>query len=93
MIESIILALVSAVAYSVVFYVKKNKPDDPEDFEPFNFGATVLVGLGVGVMYVYSGTEITQQGIETQLIIYGGTVMMVESILKAVYRRVVEPRL
>jgi hypothetical protein len=47
--------------------------------------ATVIIGAFVGVMAAYSGSEITQMSIETQLAAYGSVIAVLERILKTVY--------
>lgn len=93
MIQSIILSLVSAASYSIIFYIKKKESFDPEDFNKFKFGSTLLVGLSIGGVLVYTGSPITQEAIETQLVAYAGITALVESILKFVYRKFLRDRL
>ena len=51
--------------------------------------ATVIIGAFVGVMAAYSGSEITQMSIETQLVAYGSVIAVLERILKTVYNYVI----
>ena len=76
-----------AAVYSALFYMKKRaKKDDPEDFDKTKFGATVLVGAGIGVSLALAGAEITATNIHETLPMYVGMVAIVESFLKTVWR-------
>lgn len=81
------MAVFSAAAYSIVFYAKHKEGSLEEDFDPKKFASTLIVGVGVGVGYGLSGVDVTQAGIEEQLAAYAGTVAIVESGLKYLYRR------
>jgi hypothetical protein len=87
--EQVLLAVGSALAYSLVFYAK-NRAGDPEDFKPKKLLATLIVGLAVGIGYGLAGVEITQELIFAQLSMYAGTTALVESIIKAIYRQIKE---
>lgn len=87
MVEDIILAVVSALIYSVIFFVKKREGDSGEEFNYFKLGATLIVGLGVGISIHLSGLDLTQVRFEEKILMYTGTIALVESILKTLVRR------
>lgn len=87
MLQTILISAVSAVSYSIIFYAKKKGSLEPEDFKPFKFASTLLVGLAVGLAFLYLGNPITEKGIQTQLAAYTGVIAVVESILKTIYRK------
>lgn len=87
MIEQIALAVASAAVYSLVFYAKTKASDPDEEFNKFKFGATLIVGIGVGVSFQLSGVDFNQQDIANQLAAYAGTVALLESMLKVVWRQ------
>lgn len=80
-------AVVSSVIYSLMFYIKKNSSKQPEEYDFKKLGATVLVGVGVGISFVISGIEITQANFQEQIVGMAGTVAIVEAGLKIVWRR------
>ncbi len=85
--ETVGIAILSALIYSVVFYAKHYfKPGKPEPFDPTKLGATLLVGAVLGVIFYAGGVGITAEAVEMQLIAYAGIVALVESVLKLVYR-------
>ena len=80
-------AAMMAAVYSLLFYVKQRaKKENPEAFDPTKFGATVLVGAGIGVSLALAGVEITQGRVVDSLPMYVGVIAIVESVLKTVWR-------
>lgn len=79
-------AALMAAVYSVLFYAKARQQEDAE-FDPTKFGATLLVGVAVGVSIALGGGELFQGTIETKLASYAGVVALVETVLKPVYRQ------
>ena len=89
--ETVGIAVISALVYSVIFYCKKAmKPDKPPEFDYMKLASTLIVGLIIGIAFCLSGLAITAEAIEVQLIAYAGVVALVESILKIIYRAVFE---
>jgi len=83
-IETIAIALFMAVIY-VVLGVAKSAG---EEISPRKAGASVLLGLLIGVVMYLSGLPITEVGVAEQLAIYGGLLYTFENIIKAIRRRV-----
>lgn len=94
-IEPIIVACFTGALYSVIWWsTKRIDPTKPDfSFEIMPLIATVIIGAFVGVMAAYSGSEITQMSIETQLVAYGSVIAVLERILKTVYNYVSEKEL
>jgi len=90
-IEPIIVACFTGALYSVIWWsTKRVDPTKPDfTFDPISFAATAIIGACVGVMAAYSGSEITQMSIETQLAAYGSVIAVLERILKTVYNYVI----
>lgn len=86
-IEPIIIACFTGALYSVIWWsTKRIDPTKPDfSFEIMPLIATVIIGAFVGVMAAYSGSEITQMSIETQLAAYGSVIAVLERILKTLY--------
>ena len=86
-IEPIIVACFTGALYSVIWWsTKRIDPTKPDfSFEIMPLIATVIIGAFVGVMAAYSGSEITQMSIETQLVAYGSVIAVLERILKTLY--------
>lgn len=85
MIETIIYAVLAAMFYAGIVYVKKSlDTNEPEEFDSFKFLSTVIVGGFVGILL--SGSPITEAAIQVQLGIYASVTMFVENGLKILYR-------
>lgn len=84
--EGMALAIVSAAVYSIVFFFKKYASDNPEEFKWKKLLATLIVGVVIGAVYGYMGFDITQMLIFEQLAMYAGTIAIVESIIKIIWR-------
>ena len=87
--DTIITAILAAIAYSLIFYVKKYyKETNPESFDPTKLLATILVGLIVGVAMHFTGDPLSQETLQNQLVAYTGIVAIVETLLKSLYRAI-----
>lgn len=92
--NAIFIPVVTAITYSVLLYAKKNiNQASPQMFDPVKFAATVLLGLGLGIASVWLNLDISQAGIEAAFLTYGGALVLIESLIKAVYRWYLNPRL
>lgn len=80
------MAVVSSIVYSLVFYIKKRPTDAEEFFQPKKVLATIVVGVVVGISLQLSGTDLSQETLQTQLTAYAGTVALVESVIKTIIR-------
>jgi len=91
-IQPIILAVIGALIYSLLWYSRQvvDPTKETPEFEPLKLISTLIVGACIGLVSVLSGTEISQAGIEAQLASYGFLVAIVEQIGKAVYRKITE---
>jgi len=82
-IETIGIALLMAVIYTLLGVAKSVG----EEFSPTKAGATVVLGLLIGVVMYASGMPITEVNVAGQLAIYGGLIYTIENIIKAIVRR------
>ena len=82
-IETIGIALLMAVIYTLLGYSKSLG----EEFNPTKAGATVGLGLLIGVVMYASGMPITEVNVAGQLAIYGGLIYTIENAIKAILRR------
>ena len=84
---TVVYAILASLVYSLIFYVKKAvRKKDPPEFDYAKLGATLVVGLVIGIVFYIGGVPIATEAVETQLIAYAGVVALVESILKLIYR-------
>lgn len=83
-VETICIALLMAVVY-VILGVTKSVG---EKFNPTKAGATIALGVFIGVMMYASGIPITEVNVLGQLSIYGGLLYFFENLIKAITRRI-----
>ncbi|MCK9592336.1 MAG: hypothetical protein M0Q91_10060 [Methanoregula sp.] len=90
--EPIITAVGAAVLYSLLWYCRKViDPTKPTpQYNVWELGSTVTVGIVIGIISVLSGLELTQVGLETQLIAYGFIIAAVEQVGRAIYRNFIQ---
>jgi hypothetical protein len=79
-------SMASAAVYSMVFYAKKRLSKDKQKLDIKKFLATVIVGAGVGAAFATQGVPINQASVGEKLAMYAGTVAIIESLLKSVFR-------
>ena len=82
-IETIAIALLMAVVYTLLGVAKSVG----EEFNPIKAGATIVLGLLIGVVMYVSGMPITEVNVAGQLAIYGGLLYVFENVIKAIMRR------
>lgn len=83
-IETIVFALLMAVIYTLLGVAK----NVDEEFEPAKAGATIVLGVVIGIIMYVSGMPITEVGVAEQLAIYGGLLYTIQAIVKSIYRRI-----
>lgn len=91
-IQPIILAVIGALIYSLLWYSRQvvDPTKETPEFKPWKLVSTLVVGACIGLVSVLSGIDITQAGIEAQLTSYGFLVAAVEQVGKALYRNFTE---
>jgi len=87
---AIILAMIAGAGYGVLFYVKAHQ-NSGEEFDYWKFGATVLLAALIGVAMGAAGMPVTQASLEVQLAAYVGYVVVLETVLKLIWRNVFPP--
>ena len=87
--ETVLMGVIVAVVYSLSMYMKNSmNSENPETFDWFKAGSTTVVGGLVGLLITQTGVLPTEVGVETQLATMAGVIVMVENVLKIVYRAV-----
>jgi len=85
-IGNILTAALCAAGYSIVYYSKTAADNPEETFDKYKFLATVLVGVMVGLSLEIAGINLAKEQLSTKLAAYSGTIAMLETSLKVVYR-------
>ena len=84
---SLLIAIVSAMVYSLSMYVKKHlNSENPQSFDVAKFVTTVIWGAIVGTALQLSGVPITEQSVEQQFVAYAGLIAITENVVKAIIR-------
>lgn len=85
--ESVILAVLATIIYAGSEFLKKYlKPDNLETFDYVKFTATLIVGGVVGAVAGFQGTIPTSMSVAEQLALYAGATVVLENVLKIMYR-------
>ena len=85
--SSLIIAIISAVVYSLSMYVKKHlNPDNPQNFDTVKFITTVIWGVLIGGFLAISGLPVTEMSVEEQFLAYAGLIAITENIVKSILR-------
>lgn len=90
MLEQVFFAIFVAVLVAVLGYLK-NKPKE-EEFEIFKITATVLVGILVGMVVYLTDLPVNEESIAAMLAEYAGLILLVEYILKIIWRWSTKPK-
>ena len=81
-----ILPIIAAVIVASAGYVKNTASTSAEGFDLVKFGATLIVGAGVAVVMLGTGSPISTESIEVQVVAYSGLIVLVENGIKIVTR-------
>lgn len=79
MIETIVLAVVAAMAFSITGLLKSQSY---ETLKASKLLATVCTGAIVGVIFAFSGLPITEVSVIAQMGTYGWITAMIENLIK-----------
>lgn len=86
-VETIVLAVIAAIMYAGTMFLKKNMdPEKPQEFDGGKFGATIVIGAGVGLVFGYSGIIPSESAVVEQLVAYSGATAIIENGLKIGWR-------
>ena len=86
-VKTMVLAVIAAIMYAGTQFIKKNMdPEKPQVFDIGKFGATIVVGASVGLLFGYSGIIPSESTVVEQLVAYSGTTAIVENVLKIGWR-------
>ena len=85
-ISTIVMALLAGAGYGVLFYVKAQQGSG-EKFDYWKFGATVLLAALIGAAMGIGGMPVTQATLDLQLAAYIGYVVVLETVLKLIWRQ------
>ena len=89
-VSTIVLAMLAGAGYGVLFFVKAQQ-NSGEEFDYWKFGATVLLAAIIGVAMGAVGMPVTQVALEVQLAAYVGYVVVLETVLKLIWRKIYLP--
>ncbi len=88
----IFVSVGSALIYSLIWFFRSaidpSKPTQFIDFDIWKLAATLLVGVGVGLVSIVSGFDLTQTTLEAQLLAYGFVIAGVEQFGRALFRKI-----
>ncbi len=89
-VSTIVLAMLAGAGYGILFFVKAQQ-NSGEEFDYWKFGATVLLSAIIGVAMGAVGMPVTQVALEVQLAAYVGYVVVLETVLKLIWRKIYLP--
>ena len=89
-ISAIILSAIAGAVYGGLFYFKARQSSG-EDFNYGQFGATILLAAIIGIAMVAAGMPVTQATIEVQIGVYLGYIVVLETLLKLIWRKLCTP--
>jgi len=81
--ETVVISVVAAIIYSLSFYLKKQG----QEFSWSKFISTGLTGLIVGLFALMTNSPVTETSVIMQLGVFSGVTAVIESLVKAVIRR------
>lgn len=82
LIVNAVVGLVAGGIYGLTHYAHRYQTDD-EPFNPFLFGATLLVSAGIGLSFGLSGVEVTEQTVIGALAANAAVIAVLEPLLKS----------
>ena len=84
--STIVLAVLAGAVYGVLFYIKAQQ-NTGEKFKYSKLGATVLLAAIIGGAMGAANMPVTQVTLDLQLAAYIGYVIVLETLLKLIWRK------
>ena len=84
-ISAIVLSSLAGALYGILFYIKARQSSG-EEFDYWKCGATVLLAAIIGVSMGAAGMPVTLATVELQIAAYVGYVVVLETVLKLIWR-------
>jgi hypothetical protein len=91
--QPIIPAAVTGLSWAWVKYRTKifdPAKETPDKFDWINAGETVLIAVGVSIVYTLMGNPLDIEGITAQMTIYGGATAILDPVIKGSIRWIQE---
>lgn len=82
-----LIPMLSAAVYALAFYLKRYQ-EDGVAFDFVKFGSTLILGLVIGVVSVYSGIGVSSETVIAQFAAYAGFTAVIESVIKMLWRAI-----
>lgn len=82
----LVIAMVSAMIYSLSVYLRKNEP-----FDAVKFITTAIVGIVIGGVMIGLGVPITEEGVVTQIATYAGLTVVIQNVLTKIMQYLKPP--
>ncbi|GAA0200353.1 hypothetical protein ACFFQF_00990 [Haladaptatus pallidirubidus] len=86
----VIQSCIASVGYAFTYAIK-NRQKKGQKIKLIKIAPPVLIGLGLGIVYAQTGVIPSQMAIKTRLAAMGGTVALVETLLKALINSAPHP--
>jgi len=87
-----LIAMAAAAFYGISVYLKKMEGENPEKFDVYKFGGTVVVGLLIGAILYNAGIPVSEQELIVQIGIYAGAIALVENFFRFAWRWIEQRR-
>ncbi len=86
--SNIVIAMVAAMGFAISGFWKNwlGAPDPKPPFDYYKFAATIVVGVGIGLVGAFTGIVITEQYVIAQVLSYVAVATLVENFLKGIVR-------
>ena len=86
--SNIVLAMIAAAGFAISGFWKNwlGAPEPKPPFDYYKFAATIIVGMGIGLIGTLMGITITEQYYVAQALSYVAVTTIVQNFLKGVFR-------
>ena len=84
---TVLYGVIAGGSYGLIFYAKKARRDSSTSFDIKKFAKALIIGGIVGGASAVTGTSLTEQSYQSQVLSYGFATVLADQLTKIVWKK------